>query len=163
MTGPSHQSLVSDQFGPRAGAYLASAVHAEGEDLAQMQAIARGRTGARLLDMGCGAGHVAFRVAPEVGAVVALDLSADMLRAVAEEAARRGLGNITTECGTVERLPFPDASFDIVMSRYSAHHWHGFAAGLREARRVLKPEGTAVFVDVVSPGPALLDTHLQTV
>ena len=33
MTGPSHQSLVSDQFGPRAGAYLASAVHAEGEEV----------------------------------------------------------------------------------------------------------------------------------
>jgi ubiquinone/menaquinone biosynthesis C-methylase UbiE len=163
MTGSSHQSLVSDQFGPRAGAYLTSAVHAEGEDLVQMREAVQGRKDWRVLDLGCGAGHVAFRVAPEVREVVAVDLSADMLRAVSEEAGRRGLSNIVTECSPVERLPFPDASFDAVMSRYSAHHWHGFAAGLREARRVLKSEGLAIFVDAVSPGPALLDTHMQAV
>lgn len=163
MTGPSHKSLVSEQFGPRAGAYLTSQVHAEGDDLVQMRDMVRGRTDARLLDLGCGAGHVSFRVAPEVGEVVALDLSPDMLVAVAEEAQRRGLANLVTECSAVERLPFADASFDIVMSRYSAHHWHGFAAGLREARRVLKPEGLAIFVDAISPGPALLDTHMQAI
>ena len=163
MTDSSHRSLVSSQFGPRADAYLASAVHAQGEDLLQMQALVHGRQAWRVLDLGCGAGHVSFHVAPEVGEVTAYDLSEEMLRAVAEEAARRGLANLRTQQGTVERLPFPEASFDCVMSRYSAHHWQGFAAGLREARRVLKPDGLAIFVDAVSPGPALLDTHMQAV
>src|SRR5215470_6315058 len=60
-----------------------------------------------------------------------------------------------------EHLPFPDASFDRVLSRYSAHHWRDFEAGLREAARVLKPGGIAGFVDTVSPGAPLLDTYLQ--
>ena len=49
------------------------------------------------------------------------------------------------------------------MSRFSAHHWHDFDAGLREVARVLKRGGVAAFVDSVSPGPPLLDTYLQAV
>jgi SAM-dependent methyltransferase len=60
-------------------------------------------------------------------------------------------------------LPFDDRSFDIVVSRFSAHHWRDVASGLREARRVLKPSGVAMFVDVVAPETALLDTFLQTI
>lgn len=163
MNESDHNSLVSQQFGPRAAAYVASAVHAQGEDLAQMRALLAGRKTARVLDLGCGGGHVAFALAPEVAEVVAYDLAPEMLGAVAAEAARRGLGNVATRQGTTERLPFPDASFDCVASRYSAHHWQGFAAALREARRVLKPDGVALFADAVSPGPALFDTHLQAV
>ena len=51
----------------------------------------------------------------------------------------------------------------MVASRYSAHHWHDWAAGLREARRVLRPEGCAIFMDAASPGPGLLDTYLQAI
>ena len=60
-------------------------------------------------------------------------------------------------------MPFEDAGFDHVFSRYSAHHWHDLDAGLREVARVLKPGGCAVFVDSISPGLPLLDTYLQTV
>jgi len=157
----SQENLVADQFGPRAAAYVASAVHAQGEDLRQLAGIVRGHKDARVLDLGCGGGHVAFNVAPEVAEVTAYDLSDEMLRAVAQEAARRGLGNVVTKRGAVEALPFADASFDFVITRFSAHHWHDLAAGLREARRVVKPKGQAVFVDCVSPGPPLLDTYLQ--
>ena len=62
-----------------------------------------------------------------------------------------------------ERLPFGDGAFDCLACRFSAHHWHDFEAGLREAGRVLAPGATAVFIDAVSPGPAALDTHLQAV
>jgi SAM-dependent methyltransferase len=86
-----------------------------------------------------------------------------MLAAVAEEARRRGLANIRIERGAAEGLPFPDESFDFVASRYSAHHWRDFRAGLREARRVLKPGGRAAFIDAVTPGLPLLDTFLQSI
>jgi len=158
-----HEQLVNRQFGPRAADYLTSAVHAAGEDLQQLAALVAGAATARLLDLGCGAGHVAFAVAPAVAGVVAYDLSADMLAAVAGAAATRGLGNIVTRQGPAERLPFADATFDFVLSRFSAHHWHGFAAALAEARRVLEPSGRAVFVDVVAPEAAVCDSFLQAV
>lgn len=162
MREESHRAIVREQFGAQAQAYLRSAVHAQGEDLEQLANIVGQRPKARALDLGCGGGHVAFRLSPLVGEVVAYDLSENMLAAVAEEAAQRRLGNLVIQQGAVERLPFPDASFDLVVSRYSAHHWSDFAAGLAEARRVLKAGGEAVFMDAISAGPALLDTWLQT-
>jgi SAM-dependent methyltransferase len=159
----SHEALVGRQFGTRAAAYLQSAVHAQGSDLEALAAMVDAKDGLRVLDLGCGAGHVSFAVAPRAQAVVAYDLSADMLEVVARAAADRGLTNITTRQGVAEHLPFPDASFDCVLSRYSAHHWRDFEAGLREAARVLKPSGIAGFVDAVSPGPPLLDTYLQAI
>src|SRR5262249_11497785 len=62
-----------------------------------------------------------------------------------------------------ERLPFDAGHFDFVGCRYSAHHWRDCEAGLREARRVLESGGGAVFIDAVSSGWALFDTHLQAV
>ena len=62
-----------------------------------------------------------------------------------------------------ESLPFPDASFDVVLCRFTAHHWQDMEAGLRQARRVLKPGGQAIFIDTVAPADRVLDTHLQAV
>jgi SAM-dependent methyltransferase len=157
----SHEALVGRQFGTRAAAYLSSAVHAQGADLESLSALVEDDRRAQVLDLGCGAGHVSFAVAPRAKSVVAYDLSADMLDVVARAAKDRGLSNITTRQGVAEHLPFPDASFDRVLSRYSAHHWRDIEAGLREAARVLKPGAVAGFVDTVSPGAPLLDTYLQ--
>ena len=159
-----HEALVAAQFGPHARAYVESADHATGADLARLAAMVAARPGARVLDLGCGGGHVTYAVAPHAAAVVACDLSPDMLAAVAAEARARGLANVRVERGTAEALPFPDASFDIVLTRMSAHHWHDVAAGLAGMRRVLRPGGLAGVVDVVAPeGPALHDTFLQAV
>lgn len=158
-----HQTLVGDQFGSRAEAYLTSTVHAQGPDLQALVELARTRPEARVLDLGCGGGHVTFNTAPHVNAVVAYDLSPEMLGVVAKAAADRGLGNVTIRQGVAERLPFEDASFDMVVSRYSAHHWRDFEAGLREAVRVLKPGGVAGFVDAVAPGNPLFDTFFQAI
>ncbi|MBV9750203.1 MAG: class I SAM-dependent methyltransferase [Acetobacteraceae bacterium] len=163
MESRTHEALVDGQFGARAAAYLGSAVHARGADLDMLASLAQGRSQTRVLDLGCGAGHVSFAVASHVGEVVAYDLSAEMLDTVSRSAAERGLGNVRTERGVAEEMPFEDASFDLVLSRYSAHHWRDLDAGLREAVRTLKPGGIAGFVDAVSPGSPLLDTHLQAV
>ena len=163
MSSKAHQSVVIDQFSPRAAAYVSSAVHAQGEDLQQLAAMVQGLGHARILDLGCGGGHVSFHVAPHVREVVAYDLSQDMLTAVTRAAVDRGLDNIVTQRGAVEWLPFEDAAFGFVMSRFSAHHWHDLDAALREARRVVRPCGQVAFADVVAPDNPLLDTFLQTV
>lgn len=158
-----HDGLVLQQFGPRAQTYVTSAVHARGEDLDAIAAIARARSPTRALDLGCGGGHVSFAIAPFASEVVAVDLSDEMLGAVTREAAGRGLPNVTTQRASVEALAFEDGRFDMVASRFSAHHWHDVAKGLREARRVVATNGVGVFADVVSPGRGVLDTHLQSV
>ncbi len=158
-----HQDNVVSQFGPRADVYVKSAVHAAGEDLDLLEGIVREKAPRRALDLGSGGGHVAYRMAGHAENVAATDLSADMLSAVAATARDKGLTNITTHIGQAEILPFEDGSFDFLGCRYSAHHWQDLDAGLREARRVLAPDSAAVFIDAVSPGPALLDTHVQAI
>jgi SAM-dependent methyltransferase len=156
------EALNARQFGAVAANYVESRVHAAGADLAQMVGIAQRLAGARVVDLGCGGGHVSYAVAPHVGEVTAYDLSPEMLAAVAHEAKRRGIANLTTAQGPAEHLPFADATFDAVFCRYTAHHWQDARQGLREARRVLRPGGIAIFSDVVAPEWPVLDTFLQT-
>lgn len=161
MDSVSHATLVANQFGARAEAYLKSDVHARGQDLDRLVELVRAGGLKKALDLGCGGGHVGFSIAPFVESVVACDLSPSILEVVQKAALDKGLINLKTERATAESLPFPDGAFDGVFSRYSAHHWSDFEQGLREAGRVLKRGGTAIFIDVVSPGRALLDTYLQ--
>jgi SAM-dependent methyltransferase len=159
----SQHSFAAEQYGNRASAYVTSAVHSTGGDLDQIEAEMRGRATARVLDLGCGGGHVSYRAAPHVAEVVACDVTASMLEAVAATAAERGLSNITVQLAAAENLPFPDASFDVVLCRFTAHHWHDLEAGLRQARRVIKSGGRAIVVDTVAPADRVLDTHLQAI
>lgn len=157
------QEYVAGQYAPRAEDYVTSLVHSSGDDLDQLEAEVRGHRDAHVLDLGCGGGHVSYRAAPHVASVVACDVTQAMLDVVARTASERGLANITTQQAGAERLPFADARFDMVLSRFTTHHWQNMEAGLREARRVLKSGHRAVFIDVIAPADPLLDTHLQTV
>jgi SAM-dependent methyltransferase len=160
-TTQEHTAVVEAQFGPRAQAYVASAVHASGEDLDQLAALAKAASPRHALDLGCGGGHVAYRLAAHAAAVTACDLSAEMLAAVASTAHLRGLSNIQTARAAAEQLPFERAHFDFLGCRFSTHHWRDLDAGLREARRVLQAGAPAIFIDGLSPGTPLFDTHLQ--
>ncbi len=160
-------SFTAEHYAPRAQDYVDSRDHAQGPDLDQMEAALRhafaGAARPRVLDLGCGGGHVAYRAAPHAAEVVACDVTPAMLEAVARTAAARGLANIATREAAAERLPFADASFDAVLCRFTAHHWADVEAGLRGARRVLKPGGLAVFMDAVAPPDRAADSHLQAV
>ncbi len=154
-------TFVAEHYTSRAQDYVNSVNHSTGDDLDQIEAMLRGASSSRVLDLGCGGGHVSYCAAPHVAHVVACDVTASMLEVVAQTAAERGLPNITVEQGAAEHLPFSNAAFDVVLCRFTTHHWRNMEAGLREARRVLAPGGRAVFIDVVAPADAILDTHLQ--
>ena len=158
------QQISAAQFGANAGYYLASAVHAKGEDLERLSIVVRQGAGGRVLDLGCGAGHAAFSLA-RGGAtrVVAYDPSSAMLAVVAGEAARRGHGAIETRAGSAEHLPFESGTFDLVVTRYSAHHWADVPRALAECARVSAPGGRLIVIDVVAPETPLLDTSLQVI
>ncbi|RRZ88916.1 class I SAM-dependent methyltransferase [Erwinia sp. 198] len=159
----SHETLVETQFGHRAQAYLHSSIHAQGADLQRLGEWLSHDAHATLLDIGCGAGHASFTAADRVAQVTAYDLSEKMLDVVREAAKVRGLTNLTTAQGPAEALPFAAASFDVVISRYSAHHWHDVGQALREVKRVLKPGGKFILMDIASPGQPVQDVWLQTV
>ncbi|WP_414041050.1 class I SAM-dependent methyltransferase [Acidithiobacillus sp. M4-SHS-6] len=157
------QKLVEQQFGVAATDYLNSPAHAQGADLGRLRQAFAGQSALRILDLGCGAGHASFALADVVGEVFAVDLSAEMLRVVAEQSRRRALTNIHTDQHGAESLPFADGGFDGIVSRFSAHHWANLPAALREMRRVLHPQGKCVIIDVCAPENPLWDTFLQTV
>jgi ubiquinone/menaquinone biosynthesis C-methylase UbiE len=160
-----HSQAVHDQFDPKAQAYLTSAVHAAGADL-QAAADLVGRSlpaTAAVLDVGCGAGHLSFALAPHAQRVVALDPSAGMLATVRQAAAERGFAHIETCEAAAAALPFPAASFDLVSTRYSAHHWFDVPQGLAEMRRVVKPDGFILVIDLLGEDQPLVDTHLQSI
>ena len=90
MTTRSHHDNVEKQFGSQANAYLTSAVHASGRDLQRLGERLLAFPQARVLDMGCGAGHASFVAAQYVKQVVAYDLSSQMLDVVTEAAKDRG-------------------------------------------------------------------------
>jgi ubiquinone/menaquinone biosynthesis C-methylase UbiE len=158
-----HASKVEEQFGSVAQAYLTSTVHSQGAELAAVAEKTRRTPNATVLDLGCGAGHLSFAIAPHVKSVIAYDLSAEMLDVVRAEAGRRNLGNLVTKQGHVDELPFEDSSFEWVCTRYSAHHWTTVTRAIAEIRRVLKPGGVFILIDTCAPEPPLLDTHLQAV
>ncbi|GAB7128872.1 class I SAM-dependent methyltransferase [Silvimonas sp. JCM 19000] len=162
-TQANHDQQVTQQFDPVASAYLTSAVHAQGEDLQCLAGVAEQQKPAQALDIGCGAGHAAFTIAPFCGQVIASDITPGMLATVAEAAAARGFNNLITQQAASQSLPFADAQFDLVCSRYSAHHWSDIPAALREARRVIKADGQFVMMDILGPASPVCDTHLQAI
>lgn len=161
----SHKQSVQSQFDPRAEAYLESPVHANGPDLASaVQQIKKlARTDLIILDAGCGAGHLSFALSPCATRVDALDPSDNMLKTVQAAARQKGLGNIRTIQSSVESIPVPDHHYDVVATRYSAHHWRDLDAALRDMIRVLKPDGVLLIMDIQTWEDPLIDTHLQTI
>ena len=73
MRTASHNAVVLDQYNTRASAYVNSAVHAAGEDLDLIAQIVANQRGAVALDVGCGGGHLTYRLAPLVSEVVGLE------------------------------------------------------------------------------------------
>src|SRR5581483_6288416 len=76
-----------------------------------------------VLDVACGAGHVAQELAPRVRQVVGVDLTPALLRLGAERLAAAGVANVLLQEGDAAALPFVDASFDLVVCRSALHHF----------------------------------------
>jgi SAM-dependent methyltransferase len=106
--------------------------------------------GARVLEVGCGPGHLSARLAHHGFDVTCLDLDPAMIaraQANADRAANRGGRQPSFLVGDVAALAFPDRSFDLVVSTLSMHHWADPAAGLAEIGRVLHPGARALVWD----------------
>lgn len=157
------QQLNQDQYQGKSNAYLSSLVHVQGAEFIKMQQSIQQHQFKQVLDLGCGAGHVSYHVAPFTEQTIAYDITPDMVALVCQQAKEKGLTQIQGQQGAAETLPFADQSFDCVISRYSAHHWQNVGQAMQEIHRVLKPHGKVIFVDILGSGQPILDTFLQTI
>ena len=104
----------------------------------------------RVLDVGCGTGMVLRLLAgknPDAEELVGIDPAAGMI-AVAHSMANDP--RLRFCIGVAENLPYPDKSFDLVISITSFDHWKDQSAGLAECARVLAPGGHFVLTDLFS-------------
>jgi ubiquinone/menaquinone biosynthesis C-methylase UbiE len=105
-----------------------------------------------VLDVGCGTGYLTRIIAPVVvprGHVTGLDASPAMI----EYATRRAPSNCTYVVGEGQNLPFPDGSFDLVVSSLAVHHMPEEARpeALRQMFRVLRPGGRLLIAEFRPP------------
>jgi ubiquinone/menaquinone biosynthesis C-methylase UbiE len=157
-----HQ-VNQQQYQNKSQAYLNSTVHAQGKEFAKMQHLVQSHQLKRVLDLGCGGGHVSYQIAPFADEVMAYDLTPSMVKLVAEQAKQKGFDHIMTQQGAAESLPFADQRFDAVITRYSAHHWQNVAQAMAEIRRVLAPQGKVIIVDILGHSNPVMDTFFQSI
>src|SRR5207244_1079949 len=108
-------------------------------DLAALQLVE-----GKVLDAGTGPGTLVRELARSLPGlqVYGIDLSEDMIRLARAHARSEQLEErVHFESGDVAHLPYPDQSFDVVVSTISMHHWYELEQPLRELYRVLRPSG----------------------
>ncbi len=140
-------------FDARATGYEAGwlgRLHREIADRTARLALAADPAPRRLLDVGCGTGYLLRTLAgrcPDAEELVGIDPAPSMVEVATRSAADQRL---RFSRGVAEQLPYPDATFDLIVSTTSFDHWSDQLAGLRECRRVLQPHGTLILVNQFS-------------
>jgi len=111
------------------------------------------RCGERVLDVASGTGNTALAVARRGGRVTASDFSAAQLRIASERAAVEGL-ELEVEVADAQSLPFPDDSFDVVLSTFGVMYAPDQQRAADELTRVCRPGGRIGLVSWVPDGRA---------
>lgn len=122
------------------------------------------REGEAILDIGCGAGIdsiIAAKLVGPSGAVTGIDLVPEMLARASENARLAGVDNVTFQESSAEQLPFPDNSFDMVISNGVFNLVVDKVKALGEVLRVLKPGGRFMLADQVLAGELSKETKAR--
>jgi ubiquinone/menaquinone biosynthesis C-methylase UbiE len=103
-----------------------------------------------VLDVAAGTGHAARQLAATARSAVALDATEAMLARGRAQAAAEGCDNVLFMRGDAAALPFLDGSFDVVVTRFAAHHFERPEAVVSEMVRCTRPGGHVALVDLVA-------------
>jgi ubiquinone/menaquinone biosynthesis C-methylase UbiE len=150
-------------FSQQAAAYASSQSHAFGGDLDILAAYAEPGQYYLCLDVGCGPGHTAFRIASKASVVIGVDIAQGMLAKARELAVQEEINNVVFQQAHASALPFQDGSFDLITCRTAAHHFHDLSGFLSEALRLLRPDGRLVLDDTLAPDDAEAAEVMQSV
>lgn len=151
-----HREAILDQFTRQAVPFSTAPGIKDEEALRLVVEFAGTAAADTVLDVACGPGILTCAFARVAKHVTGLDLTPAMLdraRAVAKE---QGLTNMTWRHGEAIPIPYPDASFSIVVSRFAFHHFLDPRGALAEMRRVCVTGGRVIVVDS-APAPDKAD------
>jgi len=140
-------TAASARFDAIADNYAKSEVHETSPSLSLLRALGGERQDLDVCDVACGAGHSAFALLGHARAMYGVDPSPNMLRNFVRLGESRHAPVHPVEA-YAESIPLPDASMDLVICRLAAHHFHDIARALGEFRRLLRPGGSVVIIDL---------------
>jgi ubiquinone/menaquinone biosynthesis C-methylase UbiE len=144
-----HNQTIIEQFSQQAVPFAQKPGHSDSMPvLIEMSAVS-GRD--QVLDVACGPGLVACAFAPHARQVTGIDLTPAMIEQARRLQGEKQLKNLAWHVGDVLPLPFPEASFSLVLTRYSLHHFLNPEVVLAEMMRVCRPGGRVLVADVVLP------------
>jgi len=161
--------VMSDEDEVSAYASAAAQKHLEVLDntfvdqVIQLAPRGKGLTGV-LLDVGCGPGNIALKLArccPQL-TIVGLDRSRNMVQAACQAAAEEGVeGRVFFQQANAGEIPCPSGKFDVVLSNSVLHHLADPSKVLEEMLRVAKPAGAIVVRDLRRPSRLAYPWHVR--
>jgi ubiquinone/menaquinone biosynthesis C-methylase UbiE len=156
---PNHHASFPGFAGP-AGFLAALSMAAGGKGNARLaERLSDLTAGDAVADIGCGPGTAARHAARLGAQVFAIDPAPVMLR-LARLLSPRPARDVRYLQGSAEAVPLPDSSVSVAWSIACVHHWADLDAGLREARRILKPGGRLVAIErLAQAGATGLASH----
>lgn len=118
---------------------------------AQLIAVSAPERTDRCVDLGAGTGFLTTELAPMVDSVLAVDISPEMARSLAEHADAAGLDNVRTAVADLNELSLDPGSADLIVSSYALHHLtdSGKRALVAKAAGWLRPGGRIVVADMM--------------
>jgi SAM-dependent methyltransferase len=135
------QQIVGE-FTHQAETFASSAIANSSRTLAELIRLAAPRAGQRWLEAACGPGIISRRIAGD-----GVDLTPAMIEVAQREAQSAGIDNATFAIGDATALPYPDASFDGAITRFSVHHIAAPGRVVAEMARVVQGAGAVIVAD----------------
>ena len=142
-----HNRSIIDQFTKQAIPFSQKSQLSSEEILELMVDVCGVTRRDTVLDVACGPGLTACAFAKAARNVTGIDITPAMIERAKARQADMGLTNLTWQVGDILSLPFPDASFSLVATRYSFHHLLAPKAALAEMKRVCEPGGRVMVMD----------------
>jgi len=141
---------ILDQFSKQANRFAHAEAISDKRALDLLLTATNANVKDTVLDIACGPGIVTCAFAEKTRHATGIDIVPAMIEQARSLQEKRKLNNVSWKTGDVTTLPFEDASFSIVSSRYSFHHLENPGKVLSEMKRVCKPNGNIALIDVIA-------------